>query len=84
MPRPDICPLCGSDLTGEPIQQEYIDKGWYGDLTHYSRMIAVYDIALDRTVEYQCPDCGGRWPREGQERSDTDAKYAEGRVSPDA
>ena len=65
--KTDICPLCGSDLTGEPIPQEYIDKGYYAPgATHYSRMIGIYDVALDRTVAWQCPDCGGQWPRGGR------------------
>ena len=58
----DVCPLCGSDLTGEPIPQE--DEGYYeSEVTHYSRMIGIYDRALDRTVAWCCPDCGGEWPR---------------------
>lgn len=35
----------------------------WGDATHFSRKISVYDEWLDRTVEWVCPDCGGRWPR---------------------
>lgn len=66
-PQPEsreCCPLCDADLQGEPIPQESIDKGYYpSGATHYSRRIGIYDIHLDRTVEWACPDCGGRWPR---------------------
>ena len=60
---PDICPKCGADLTGEPIPQEYIDKGYYGNNTHYSRVGSIYDIGLDRTVAWVCPDCKHEWER---------------------
>lgn len=58
----DECPICFSDLTGEPIPQEYLS--FYGGKTHYSRMIGeevrgVYDGVLI----WHCPDCGGMWPR---------------------
>lgn len=60
----DICPHCGSNLRGEPIPQEYRDKGWYGDGTHYSRMIG-HEISgiYDGVLFWSCPDCGGRWHR---------------------
>jgi hypothetical protein len=32
------------------------------NVTHASRVIAVYDMELDRTVAYQCPDCHKQWP----------------------
>lgn len=64
----DVCPHCDADLQGEPIPQEYIDKGYYGPpetaSTHYSRLIGV-EIrgAYDGVLFWQCPDCGGRWHR---------------------
>lgn len=62
----DFCPDCGANLVGEPIPQEHIDKGYYGrNTTHYYRTIGLYDFHKDRTAEWQCPDCGHRWPREG-------------------
>lgn len=33
------------------------------DLQGGSRVIAIYSREKDRTVAYQCPDCGGRWDR---------------------
>ncbi|TAK59563.1 MAG: hypothetical protein EPO18_20295 [Methylobacter sp.] len=61
----DHCPYCKASLIGDPIPQEYIDKGYYGEgVTHYRREIGIEDRDLDRCVEYQCPDCGGRWPVE--------------------
>lgn len=59
----DICPN-GCDLTGDPIPQETIDKGYFGDATHFSRMIGVsvqgwYDCIL----YWACPDCDATWHR---------------------
>jgi predicted RNA-binding Zn-ribbon protein involved in translation (DUF1610 family) len=59
----DECPKCGANLLGDPIPQESIDAGHYGDHTHFSRRIAIYDPGLDRTVQWMCPDCGERWNR---------------------
>ena len=59
---PDKCPHCQSDLTGDPIPQEWLDM--YGGSTHYSQVIGIYDRELDRTVAYRCPDCNGEWKRE--------------------
>lgn len=40
------------------------EQGPYGtDATHYSRVIAVYDQAQDRTVAWRCPSCEHEWPR---------------------
>lgn len=61
---PDICPHCATDLQGDAIPQEYIDKGWYGTNTHYSRKIGVEIRGVyDGVLFWQCPDCGGRWHR---------------------
>lgn len=57
------CPLCSADLRGKPIPQKHIDKGYYGDATHFSRVIGIYDQASDRTVAWRCPDCSGEWNR---------------------
>lgn len=60
----DTCPGCGANLLGEPIPQEYIDKGYYGEgITHFSRLIGIYDTTRDMTVAYKCPDCGHQWDR---------------------
>jgi hypothetical protein len=57
----DTCPN-GCDLRGNPIPEEH--AGLYGeDVTHFSRAFGRYDMALDRTVEWSCPDCGICWPR---------------------
>lgn len=58
----DTCPLCGADLTGEPIPPE--SREHFGGHAHGSRRIAIYDPGRDRTVAWQCPDCGGQWDRE--------------------
>lgn len=64
----DECPGCGADLRGPEIPQEYREKGWYGDRTHYSRVLGVeYSEGPERydgVSEWVCPDCGrreGRW-----------------------
>lgn len=53
------CPHCNVDLTGEPIPEEY--KEFYGNETHFSRKISIYDFCKDKTVAWQCPDCGKQW-----------------------
>ena len=35
----------------------------YGDATHGSRRIGIYDRGRDRTVAWRCPDCGHQWDR---------------------
>lgn len=57
----DTCPLCHADLTGEPIPEA--SREHYGQHTHFSRRISIYDRSRDRTVAWQCPDCGGTWER---------------------
>lgn len=63
------CPLCASDGQGEPIPQEYIDKGYYApNVTHYSRFIGVeygygHPQHYDGVSEWRCPTCGCRWGR---------------------
>jgi predicted RNA-binding Zn-ribbon protein involved in translation (DUF1610 family) len=61
--QPTHCPECGADFQGEPIPQEYIDKGHYGEHTHFSRIIALIDQRVDRVVSWACPDCKHEWPR---------------------
>lgn len=58
---PKRCPACNADFTGEPIPEE--SRHHYGDATHFSRVIGVYDYDLDRTVAWECPDCQHQWPR---------------------
>jgi hypothetical protein len=59
---PQTCPACGISLQGKPIGAEHLK--FYGtDATHYSRVIAVYDQAQDRTVAWRCPSCEHEWPR---------------------
>lgn len=60
----DTCPN-GCDLRADPIPQEYIDAGYYGDgVTHYSRLMG-YDFPgiYDGVFIWGCPNCGGYWPR---------------------
>ena len=60
----DECPNCGVSLQGEPIPQESVARGLYGDSTHWRREIGcevpgVYDGVL----YWMCPDCEMAWPR---------------------
>lgn len=60
----EACPYCKANLQGEPIPQEYIDAGMYGDKTHYSRMIGIENPRIyDGILYWKCPDCGGTWHR---------------------
>jgi predicted RNA-binding Zn-ribbon protein involved in translation (DUF1610 family) len=70
------CPHCGSDLRGPEISRTwYLAYGYdpdgrpatcrdgCGHPPHYSRLGSVYDRWRDRTVAWQCPDCGRKWQR---------------------
>jgi rubredoxin len=58
----EYCPHCGADLQGHEIPEE--SRHHYGNYTHFSRKMGIYDRDRDMTVEWQCPDCGKRWPRD--------------------
>lgn len=60
---PEHCPHCHASLIGEPIPEEQRQSGCYGNSTHWRREIAIYDRGKDRTVAFECPDCGKRWER---------------------
>lgn len=62
----DPCPHCGTNLTGDQIDPEVADQyaGEYIDgKKYFSRVIGIYDMALDRTVAWKCPDCEEEWRR---------------------
>lgn len=60
------CPKCNADLRGDPIPDEYIKEGHYGEgATHFYRTIGIYSMEQDRTVAWKCPDCGHEWERKG-------------------
>ncbi|WP_040513707.1 hypothetical protein [Gracilibacillus halophilus] len=52
------CPLCNTDLRGEPIPEE--QQGSY-NATQFTRKIGISDIEKDRIVKWKCPDCKGKW-----------------------
>lgn len=58
------CPKCGSSWKGDEIAKKYKDKGYYGDKTHFSRAISIYDRDKDMTVAIRCPDCSTDFPRD--------------------
>lgn len=55
------CPECHANWQAEEIPVAL--REWFGGASHYSRLIAVYDRATDKTVTYVCPDCDARWAR---------------------
>jgi len=55
------CPNCKAGLDDGPIPEN--DRGLFG-ADRFSRAIAVYDREKDRTVKWQCPDCGHEWRAE--------------------
>lgn len=60
----DNCPECGVSLRGEPIPEEYRQRGYYSG-THFSRVIGVECRGLyDGVMYWRCPDCGYSWPRD--------------------
>jgi len=56
------CPHCKVSLQGDLIPMEH--REYYGNNTHFSRLISVYDHNEDRSVAYRCPDCEHEWKRE--------------------
>ena len=64
IPQEEQCPHCLADLRGNPIPQEYIDAGYYGTHTHYSRKIGVDLMGVyDGVLYWMCPDCSKAWHR---------------------
>lgn len=49
-------------MQGEPIPIE--SRPYYGNFTHFSRKIGIYNDATDRTDHWLCRDCGGEWDRD--------------------
>ncbi|GAB6989534.1 hypothetical protein [Paenibacillus pini] len=56
----EYCPHCNANLRGDSIPDDIVHN--YSG-THWSRKIGLYDKSRDRTVAYECPDCGGQWER---------------------
>lgn len=54
------CPNCDAQFQGAPIPEE---QQHLFNATHFSRKRGIYDMGKDRTVEWECPDCGHRWSR---------------------
>jgi len=52
------CPNCEAGLDGGRIPEN--QRSLFG-AGRFSRAIAVYDREKDRTVKWQCPDCGHEW-----------------------
>lgn len=65
MSDPKSCPNCFSSFQGDPIPQELIDTGHYGNATHCSTVIGIYDIWEDCVVAWRCPFCEYEWKLNG-------------------
>lgn len=62
MSAPDNCPLCDTDLRGEPIPEK--SRHNYGGKTHFKREILIQIQGVyDGGLFYMCPDCGGYFHR---------------------
>lgn len=51
------CPHCGASMDGGPIPED--SRHLYGPPYRWSRAIGIYSVERDRTVRFECPDCGG-------------------------
>lgn len=58
----DTCPICGVSWVGDPIPETH--RQHYGGATHFRRLIAMYDVTLDCTTQWKCPDCLTLWDRD--------------------
>jgi len=62
MDGPVSCSECKASFVAEKIPKG--SKEFYGDYTHFSRLVGIYDVNLDRTVYFQCPECPARYGRD--------------------
>lgn len=72
-----FCPNCHVDLDGGSIWEHFFHEtgsaseadriaGAYGATRttgQWAEKIGLYSWEEDRTVKWQCPDCGHEWPR---------------------
>jgi predicted RNA-binding Zn-ribbon protein involved in translation (DUF1610 family) len=70
LPEPNYCPRCGVSFQGAPIPEE--DRASFGGQTHFTRVIGIYDVVVDRTTAWRCPDCGHTWSEYDQTCQDAD------------
>lgn len=59
------CPNCDADWDAGEIPQEYIDKGYYEQGSHYSHLIGLEDPSIydDYVSAWKCMTCGTTWCR---------------------
>ena len=53
--EPHNCPHCNVSLLDEPIPEDS-KQHYHGN--YFKREIGWYDIDIDRTTHFICPDCG--------------------------
>ena len=59
----DNCPHCNANLLGDPIPEN--TRQHHSPLYYWRRDIGIeYPEKYDGIWEWQCPDCGGKWPSE--------------------
>ena len=72
------CPHCDADMNGGSIWAHFLDEtggdpeeadfiaAMYGatrEKGRWGRQIGITPVGHDRVTDWQCPDCGGQWPR---------------------
>jgi len=57
----ESCPKCEANWQDKPIPKE--SQWLFGNSKWFSRVIGIYSRNQDRTIAWQCPDCGTCWDR---------------------
>jgi uncharacterized C2H2 Zn-finger protein len=58
----ESCPHCEAPWRDKAIPEHLQES--YGGARWFSRVIGLYGRDRDRTIAWQCPDCGARWDRD--------------------
>ena len=55
------CPECKADWRGHHIPAMW--RKMYKSRTHFSRLISIYGLDVDRSIAWRCPDCDAEFPK---------------------
>jgi hypothetical protein len=58
----ESCPKCEKSWQGDLIPEK--SRSLFGDRKWFSRVIGISSMQQDRTIAWQCPDCGACWDRD--------------------